>query len=199
MEKHPVTPWYFRLRVNVNKQAICFHTNLHKVSDGDIYSKEFIHNLWLLMFPRPLRSHNITSVLRWASQTVLRVESLRQVALSTPHSLCHGSLREHSPQALGPVDRFNSLNPTILARKGLRTAAATQLGWLGATKENDCNTTALVILRTLCCSSWRRLFSMIINLAAQRQFETLYSSATITANNEHTLSSLWNTLEHWVP
>lgn len=79
------------------------------------------------------------------------------------------------------------------------TAAVTQLCWLEATKENDFNTTALVILPTLRCSSSRRLFSMIINLTAQRQFETLFSSATITMNNEHTPSSLWNTLAHWVP
>ncbi len=129
----------------------------------------------------------------------LRVESLRQAALRTPHSFCHGSLRERSPQALRPVDRFSSLNPTIFARKGLRTTVVTQLGWLGATKENDCYTTALVILPTLCCSSSRHLFSMIINLGAQRQFETLFSFATITMNNEHALSSLWNTLAHWVP
>lgn len=60
-------------------------------------------------------------------------------------------------------------------------------------------TTALVILPTLCCASSRHQFSMIINLAAQRQFETLFSFSTIAMNNEHNLSSLWNTLAHWVP
>lgn len=138
------------------------------------HSKQLTHNLRKNLFFQPSRSHNVTSFPRRPSQTILHVESLRQVALSTPHSFCHGSASRTLPIRFGPGWRAHLFKTGH--QEVLRTAVVTQ-------------TATQHFISPLCCSSSRRLFAMIINLSAQRHFETLFSSATITFNNEHTLYS----------
>lgn len=155
----------------LNLFLLQFSLLCHAVTD----SKKLMHNLQKNLFSQPSRSHNVTSFPRHPSQMLLHVESLRQVALSTPHSFCHGSTLRTVPIRFGPGWWAHLLRTGH--QEVFHTAVVTQ------------TTATQRFLPTLCCSSSRRLFAMIINLSAQRHFETFFSSATITLTNEHTLYS----------